>query len=153
MIRVVVDVGVSERVPGSDPWVFVLLNDDVEPPVDVDWRCNFDEGEIVGLNDERRTVDSIGLGCVFVVERFDEVGRRATGRCVRDWIFVVVFVGTNGAVTGRTLVELVFPFDDDNDVFVTDCFTREEATWDITPITGVVACNNTQTYTQMCTRF
>ena len=41
---------------------------------------------------------------------------------------------------------------DDDDVFVADCFTREEATWDITPITGVVACNNTQTYTQMCTR-
>lgn len=31
-----VDVGVCERTHGFDPCVFVLLNDDVEPPVDVD---------------------------------------------------------------------------------------------------------------------
>ena len=30
------DVGVSERTHGIDAWVLVLLNDDVEPPVDVD---------------------------------------------------------------------------------------------------------------------
>lgn len=30
------DVGVSERIQGIDACVFVLLNDDVEPPVDVD---------------------------------------------------------------------------------------------------------------------
>ena len=30
------DVGVSERTHGIEAWVFVLLNDDVEPPVDVD---------------------------------------------------------------------------------------------------------------------
>jgi hypothetical protein len=30
------DVGVSERTQGIDACVFVLLNDDVEPPVDVD---------------------------------------------------------------------------------------------------------------------
>jgi len=144
---------VSERVHGSDPWVFVLLNDDVEPPVDVDWRCKFDDGETVGLNDERWTVDIIDLGWFFVVvDWVGEVGRRATGRCVRGWILIVVFVDNNGAVTGRTLDELDFPFDnDDDDVFVTDCFTREEATRDITPVIGAEACNNTQTYTQMFT--
>ena len=85
------------------------------------------------------------------------MGRRATGRCERDCtliaVVVVVFVADNGAVLGRTLlVELVgFPFNvDGDDGFVTDGFTREGITRDITPLIGVEACNNTQTYTQMC---
>lgn len=62
---------------------------------------------------------------------------------------VVVFVGNNGAVPGRSLVmEFVFPFDGDGLTRV--CFTREEATRDVTPTTGTEACNNTQTYTRMC---
>lgn len=35
-VRGAVDVGVCERTDGFDPCVFVLLSDDVEPPVDVD---------------------------------------------------------------------------------------------------------------------
>ncbi len=53
-----------------------------------------------------------------------------------------------GAVAGRTLVKVDFPFDDG---FATDGFTREGAIRDVTPVIGVEACNNTQTYAQMCT--
>ena len=76
-----------------------------------------------------------------------------TCRCVRDCTLVVVVVVDNGAVPGRTLLaELVgFPFNvDGGDGLVTDGFTREGATRDITPVIGAEACNNTQTYTQMC---
>ena len=79
-------------------------------------------------------------------------GRRATDRCRRGWIVVLVFVDDDDdddAVSGRSLlIEVLFPFD--NDGLVRDCFTREGGTRVITPTVGVEACNSTQTYTQMC---
>lgn len=50
--RSIVIVGVSDRM---DDCVFVLLSDDVEPPVDVDCRSRFDViGERLAPIDERR---------------------------------------------------------------------------------------------------
>ncbi len=107
--RRIEDVGVSERVHGIDAWVFVLLNDDVEPPVDVDWRSKFDVvEEIVGPNDERRFVETGGLGRILV-----DGGRTiGTKRWVRDWLLVGGGGGgfDKGAVAGRTFDKLIFPF-------------------------------------------
>ncbi len=107
-------VGISERVLGIDPWVFVLLNEDVEPPVDVDCRSKFDV--IVGLNDERRFVESDGLGRIFVVD-----GRTiGTIRWVRDWAVNVGFV--EGAVAGRIFDKVTFSLDTETIVLV--CLIR-----------------------------
>ncbi len=113
-IEIVVEDGtVSERVHGIDAWVFVLLNDDVEPPVDVDWRCKFD---VVAPIDERRFVDIGGLVRTFVVGG----GRRmGTKRWVRDWVLVIVADFDKGAVSGRTFDALTFPF-------TTGCLLWEE---------------------------
>jgi len=62
-------VGVAERVHGIDPWVLVLLNEEVEPPVEVDCRSKFDViGEIFAPKEERRFVKTGGLGRGFVVD-------------------------------------------------------------------------------------
>ncbi len=99
-------VGVSERVHGIDPWVFVLLNEDVEPPVDVDCRSKFDViGEMFVPNDERRFVESGGLGRAFVVD-----GKTmGTIRWVRGWAVVVIVSFVEGAVVGRIFNKLTFP--------------------------------------------
>lgn len=144
IVTVVFDVGVSDRIHGIEPWVFVLLKDEVDPPVDVDWRWRFD----VGLNEGRRTLDVTGFDWGLILVFVDWVGgdgRRATDRCRRGWAIVLLFVDDNGAVSG---LERCFPFD--NDGLVRDCFTREGGTRVITPTVGVEACNSTQTYTQMC---
>ena len=68
MAMLVVDVDVSDRTHGMDACVFVLLIDEVEPPVDVDCRCRFDvDDEIVEPNDERRVFDTGGFVRVFAV--------------------------------------------------------------------------------------
>jgi hypothetical protein len=101
---------------GIDVWVFVLLKDDVEPPVDVDCRCKFDGAE---PNDERRFVETGGFSRVFVV------GGRIMGtrRWVRDWIFVVGGGFDGGAVAGRAFVGLTFT--PDGEVVVPVCLFRE----------------------------
>ena len=75
-----VEVGVSDRTHGMDACVFVLLIDEVEPPVDVDcrWRLEVDE-ESVEPNDERRVFDTGGFVRVFAVGG----GTRGIKRCVR----------------------------------------------------------------------
>jgi hypothetical protein len=154
-VRVFVDVGVSERICGIDPWVFVLLNDDVEPPVDVDCRFKLDDDEPDKLNDARRIVGVIALGRGRDVDRVDGVGITVVERCACDWtlvvVVVVVFFDDRVAVIGRAFgkVDLPFEIDDDN-VLVTDCSTREEAVRATTPVFSAEACKNTQTYTQMC---
>lgn len=80
MLVVVVEVGVSDRTHGMDACVFVLLIDEVEPPVDVDCRCRLEvDDEIVEPNDERRVFDTGGFVRLFAV------GGGTTGikRCVR----------------------------------------------------------------------
>lgn len=139
-IFIVVDaVGVSARVvQGIDVCVFVLLNDDVEPPVDVDWRCKFDvDEEIVEPNDERRFVDTGGLDRIFDDVEVWTIGIK---RWVRDCVlFVVVVVVVDcdgvcnvafdgGAVAGRILDVVNFKFDVDADVCVTGGLVLAEAT-------------------------
>lgn len=118
---VVDDVGVSERIHGIEAWVFVLLSDDVEPPVDVDWRCKFDvEEESVEPKDERRFVETGGLSLGFMVE----VATVGIKRWARDWVLTAVVFG-RGTVTGRIFGTFSFPFG--NDEFITVGLFRAEA--------------------------
>ena len=80
LVLVLVEVGVSDRTHGMDACVFVLLIDEVEPPVDVDCRCRLDvDEESVEPNDERRVFDTGGFDRVFAAGG----GTSGIKRCVR----------------------------------------------------------------------
>lgn len=146
-----VDVGVLERIYGLDPGVFVLLNDDVDPPVDVDCLIKLD-ADVVKVARRIVGVIALGRGLVVVVDCLGEPGWTTTERFVWGGILcvVVVFVDNMVAVCGRPFGKLGLPFDEvDGDGFVTDCLTREEAIRGTTPVFRAESCNNTQTYTQM----
>jgi hypothetical protein len=130
--RIVIVVDGFKFVHGIDDCVFVLLNDDVEPPVDVDWRCKVD-GEPY---DERRFVDSGGLVRGFVVGG----GTIGIKRCVRDWMLVVSVVFDGGAVAGRVFEGFIFPFDDE--AFAIVCLLRDGAIRGGTLVIGIKICND-----------
>jgi hypothetical protein len=68
-----VDVGVLERIYGLDPGVFVLLNDDVDPPVDVDCLIKLD-ADVVKVARRIVGVIALGRGLVVVVDCLGEPG-------------------------------------------------------------------------------
>lgn len=105
-MRTLVDANMHE----IDSSVLVLLADEVT----------------VGLNDERRTVDNVGLGWTKFFRS--------------NWAFVM-FLIVNGAMIGRFVNDWGFPFDGG--------FIWENVVRETTFVINIEACNNVQTYTQM----
>ena len=64
--------------------MFVLLNDDVEPPTDVEMRCKLDDGGSVEVNVARRIAGAIALGRGLDVDFLDGLERIAIGVGVCD---------------------------------------------------------------------